>query len=187
MSTEVKAMEENMEREAEEVWKVVEGYPLYRVSNFGGVRVIGATGKGRRRDGRMLRPFMKKNGYMGIKLVNDNGEKHFHVHIMVATAFIPNPEGYETVDHANFVKHDNRAVNLSWCTQKENNRRAIEAGRWEHRMRPVRQIDEKGDVIAVYRSLSDAARAVEGCASSILKCANGGRKTVKTYRWEFDV
>jgi hypothetical protein len=46
---------------------------------------------------------------------------HLQINIVIATAFIPNPEKYPHVDHVNGNKHDNRICNLKWKTCSENN------------------------------------------------------------------
>lgn len=43
-----------------------------------------------------------------------------YVHRLVAEAWIPNPNNYETVDHLDRNKHNNSVDNLRWCTLEEN-------------------------------------------------------------------
>lgn len=42
------------------------------------------------------------------------------VHILVAKAFVPNPEGYKTVNHIDEDKENCVYTNLEWCTQQQN-------------------------------------------------------------------
>lgn len=45
----------------------------------------------------------------------DKKSKFCNVHYLVASTFIPNPEGYTKVMHINGNRHDNSVKNLAWC------------------------------------------------------------------------
>ena len=54
----------------------------------------------------------KKSGYV-LPTLNINGiRKHTRTHVLVAQAFIPNPENKPYVNHINGIRHDNRAINF---------------------------------------------------------------------------
>ncbi len=89
----------------EEIWKVYKktSTRLYEVSSEGNAKINGVLVDWSKRE---------TNGYYTI------GRKH--VHRIIAELFIPNPENKPQVDHINTNKHDNRACNLRWVTNKEN-------------------------------------------------------------------
>jgi|SRR5210317_1041026 len=61
------------------------------------------------------------NGYYQIHLCKDGKGKHYTIHRLIATHFIPNPENLPQIDHINRVKTDNRIENLRWITHRDNN------------------------------------------------------------------
>ena len=71
-------------------------------------------------------------GYHQVKLGANGGivfgNKLCSVHRLVATAFIPNPEGKPQVNHINGNKADNSVTNLEWNTASENQLHATEVG-----------------------------------------------------------
>lgn len=100
-----------------EIWKDVEGYEgLYQVSNEGRIKSI--------RKDKFLSVNFSGNGYGRVVLYN-NGYKAFLVHRLVATAFLPRPEGCTEVNHKDLNKTDNRSENLEWTTASENTKHAF--------------------------------------------------------------
>lgn len=97
-------------------WKRIRDHPNYEVSSMGAVRNI--------RTGNSLKPYDDGYGYLRVKLDG----RCCRLHILVAVAFIPNPEGKPIVNHKKGRKHDCRASQLEWATPSENTKHAWENG-----------------------------------------------------------
>jgi hypothetical protein len=111
----------------QEIWKDVVGYNgLYQVSNQSRMRRVKFV------DGKfvytILKPILKKNGYVQHGLCMNNKLKCVSLHRVVAQAFIPNPENKPTVNHINGIRDDNSIDNLEWATQKEQIKHAWSTG-----------------------------------------------------------
>ena len=74
------------------------------------------------------------NGYVygPVKYVNEETGKtevrQRRIHILIAEAFVENPNNYRIVGHRNNIKSDNRASNLYWTTVQENTQKAFDDG-----------------------------------------------------------
>jgi hypothetical protein len=69
------------------------------------------------RNDRKLKP-QRNRGYLRVKIYPEG--KYVYIHRLVASAFIPNPEGKPEVNHLDKDKTNNNVTNLEWSTHSEN-------------------------------------------------------------------
>ena len=110
----------------EEIWKDVVGYEgLYQISNLGRVKSVERFRNGKKGaktycKERILKARISNAGYYQVCVCKNNIKKQLTVHRMVALAHIKNEYDLPCVDHINGIRTDNRAINLRWCSSKEN-------------------------------------------------------------------
>lgn len=178
----------------EEVWKDIDGYDGYQVSNMGRVRSIsryvrvGRNGK-RFAEGRIIKPVRCPNGYLEMQFSRRIDGKVHLLHRLVAQAFIPNPQNLPQVNHKDENLENCRADNLEWCTAKYNANYGTRMKRWfEHysKKKPVCQYDMDGNFIAKYCTIQDAANknGIKN-AETISRACRGKLKTSGGYKWRF--
>ena len=109
---------------------------MYEVSSLGQVRsldravshsVLGSCFC----KGTILTQAIEHDNYRRVTLRQDcpKKSKRYFVHVLVARAFIPNPEHKPQVNHKNGRQKWNNAVsNLEWATHKENKQHASDNG-----------------------------------------------------------
>ena len=98
-----------------EQWKSIAGYEgLYEVSNLGRVKSL-KFGKER-----ILKPGKNSSGYLLVNLYKNGKMKHFKVHRLVATAFLPNPMGFPEINHLDEDKANNVVSNIEWASRWDN-------------------------------------------------------------------
>jgi len=104
-----------------EIWKPIEDYEgIYEVSNFSNVKSLG---NGKTRKEKILKQGKvgeKRKQYFGVNLWKDGKRKSVRVHILSATAFIPNPLNLPQVNHLDNNPLNNHVSNLKWVTNREN-------------------------------------------------------------------
>ena len=114
----------SLENLSHEQWRPVVGYEgLYEVSNYGRVKTLfkGVS--------KIRKPvFTNKPGYFGVNLYKENVSRLIRIHVLVARAFVPNPENKPVVNHKDANKRNNQVSNLEWVTQSENLRHAYDIG-----------------------------------------------------------
>lgn len=198
----------------EEIWKDIEGFEgRYQVSNLGNVKSLRYGG---RYEVRNLVPKVNNKGYEWVELFNNGKKKCIQIHRLVASAFIPNPEGYPIINHKDENPRNNCVDNLEWCDQKYNvhyyiERHAIEYSnhlnilkryresverKWVRtrigiygpykHKRKVKQVDKDGNVVRVWDCVSQIMREENKSQWSITQCCEGKRKTAYGYTWHYE-
>lgn len=161
----------------------IKGYEgLYAVTSDGAV--IGL------RSGKELKP-MNMRGYLRVKLYRNAQPKMYSIHRLVASAFIPNDQGKEQVNHKDGNKSNNNVSNLEWVTQSENQIHAYINGlnSSEHaNMVTRKRIEQKtmdGNVLKTWNSMSEASRATGIPISNITHCCRGRIKHAGGFKWDY--
>ena len=151
---------------------------LYLISNLGNVFSL--------KTNKILRTANTK-GYRYITIYTQDGQKTFSIHRLVAKAFLKNNDCSLVINHINEIKHDNRLVNLEWCTQKENVnhgtciQRKIDLA---PKMPCARYDMVTGEMLQSYKSTQDAMR--DGYTrESVSRACRGIYANHKGFNWQF--
>lgn len=110
----------------EEIWKEIQNFEgYYEVSNFGQVRSLTriihyTNGHNQIFNGKMLIPQKTTHGYFSVKLSKNGVVIRKHIHDLVASAFLPNPNNFTEVNHKDHNKLNNSVDNLEWISHRDN-------------------------------------------------------------------
>ena len=171
-----------------EIWKTIEEFPIYEVSNLG--RIKNSISK------KILRATIK-SGYHNISLTNNNSKKTLKVHRVVAIAFIPNPENKSDVNHKDKDKLNNKLSNLEWMTRKENNSHKSQTLIYKsNKNKPLLRIDkDTNEIIEKYDSIELAGiwaynnhftKTPHNGRNAVGNCVNGLSKSAYGSKWEYE-
>jgi hypothetical protein len=164
-----------------EIWKNIEEYPKYQVSNHGRIKSLDFNGTKKKK---ILTPVVTRKGYLNINLYLNGKIKNIPIHRLVAKAFIENPENKPQVNHIDGNKKNNNVSNLEWCTNQENMLHAFKTGLNKH-MRAVIQYDKEGNLLRSWRSMSDASKHYGISRAHIQHCCKGKRPSAGGFKWKY--
>lgn len=168
-----------------EIWKPIEKYPDYEVSNLGKVRSY-KLGK----NGCILKPrkTSEKKPYYFLYLLNDKGKYQLvRVHRLVAFAFVPKPIGCNIVNHIDGNKLNNVATNLEWTDHGGNNQHAYDTGLQKGPTKKFRKVAKmlNDKIMETYPSIAQASRDNNVSDTSIRRACTGQTNTAGGYEWKF--
>lgn len=176
-----------------ETWGSISNFENYQVSNFGRVKRKYKNG-----NIKILKNGIDKDGYYIVSLCFNNKKTTKRVNILVAQAFIPNPNNYPVVNHINGIKTDNRVENLEWCSYKHNMKEAYRIGLCKPtkyflgkygensaNAKKIVQKDKNNNIIKYFYGCLEASRETGINFRNINSCCNGKRLTAGGYIWKY--
>jgi len=188
-----------------EIWKTIEKYEKYQISNYGRIRSLDSIKKQRmlnhkmekemfvdvKHKGNILKGILRK-GYYFITLYNENEKtgKTFKISRLVAEYFVNNPQNKPLVHHIDGNKLNNNSYNLKWVTDKEHATEHKESN--NHNWKKVRLIDKNlifDNSIKAAEYLDNLyfknSKNIKLVAQNIRRVCQGTRNKSYKFRWEY--
>lgn len=186
----------------QEIWKTIDGFNGYDVSNLGRVRskerIITIHRKSRtytrRQNEAILTPSVDKDGYFYVTLYDNKSHKgvHFRISRLVAKAFIPNPDNLPQVNHKDLNRKNNSFRNLEWCDNVYNvnymdapKRSGMTRRNNVAQSKQICQLLKNGVFVKEYPSLSEASRITGINVSHICQTCLGNYKSAGWFLWKY--
>lgn len=170
------------------VWKPVIGFEnSYMVSSEGEIVSLPRDYKYGRIDNPTLLKKDLSRGYYRVTLFKNGVRYRKMVHLLVAEAFIENPERKPIVNHKDENRTNNKAENLMWCTHKENSNWGTCRNKISKKVsKRVTQYTKDGKLIKTWKSATEASRNLGIDLSTISICARDFDKTAGGYKWRYE-
>lgn len=150
------------------------GFPNYSINSDGDV----FSNKYKK----VLKTFVIDKGYHKVILQHNKLKKTYLIHQLVALAFIPNPNNYDTIDHMDDNPSNNRVGNLQWLPKSDNSKKSWDKGNHDHQKKKVVQM-LNGNVVKEYESIQEASRVIGIHFSGISRACKNGWKCAG-YEWK---
>lgn len=154
----------------QEIWKDIEGYSNYKISNLG--RIYS------KKSNIFLKQRLDRYGYCCVMLSKNGKVKNFLVHRLVAKHFLKNPKNLTTVNHKDENKQNNYVDNLEYMSQKDNVRYS--------QAKKVYQYDKSYNLIKIWDSVMDIERTLNFANNYISSCCTHKCKTAYSYIWSYE-
>lgn len=182
-----------------EIWKDIEGYEgLYQISTLGRVRrmahySIDSLGRERFYPQTILvNRIGKQTGYPCVNLSKDGVVKTLNIHVLIADAFIPNPNNLPCINHKDENRQHSVLSNLERCDYAYNNtygkakakRRATRRKNLDGKHKTIYQYDKSGNLINEYSC--GVVQLEEKLGYLVGTCLRGKAKTAHGYIFTYD-
>ena len=161
-----------------EIWKPCPEFEnKYLISSHGRVMSIGTYNTCKKGELIKLHKKHGRNGYMQARFYDNGRAKTFEIHLLVAKAFITNPENLPMVNHIDEDKVNNHVENLEQCTPQYNARYS--------NAKAVDVYTKDGVYIETLNALTDAAAKYNIHITDISRCCKSRYGTCAGYQFRY--
>lgn len=184
------------------MWHEVVGFEgYYIVSEYGHVisldRIVNRLNQygapTMRVPSRLVRQNINKiNERFQVHINKNSKDKYTYPHILVAKAFIHNPNSYPYVNHKDADAFNNHYSNLEWCTHSHNQKHLYKFNRRERMIgvrhvlsKKVRMVNLESKTDKIYDCIGDIYREHGISRSSISNACNGKRGLINGFKFSF--
>lgn len=173
----------------EEIWKIIDGYPNYMVSNLGRVKTLNYKRSGREKIMSLLDNGL---GYFKVCLCSNGKVKQLYVHRLVAEAFLDNPNNLSEVNHKDENPSNNCVSNLEYCDHKynmiygtRNERASKKLINHPNKSKVILQYDLNGNFIKEFPSAAEVERQLNISTQNVTACCRGEYKYTHGYIFSY--
>lgn len=161
-----------------ELWKPCPGFEeKYLISSHGRVMGIGTYNTCKKGELIKLHKKHGRNGYIQARFYDNGRASTIEIHLLVAKAFIPNPDNLPMVNHIDEDKTNNHVENLEWCTNRFNIRYS--------NAKAVDVYTKDGEFIETLEAIVDAANKYNSVVSNISACCKRKYGTCNGYQFRY--
>lgn len=175
----------------QEIWKRVEIEPYcdyYAVSNLGNVKSTCRhinNGAWTLED-KPMKQYINNHGYKYVVFSVLGKRKYVRVHRLVATAFVPNPNHFNQVNHIDGNKLNNNPYNLEWCSLEYNVSHAHKNGLIQHKSRKIYQFDMSGAFVKEWDSMKSIQKHFGVKPDFIYAACGSNGKSAYGFLWSYE-
>lgn len=177
-----------------EVWRDIDGFDGYQVSNLGNVKSLNYNGTG---NTQVLKPSLsgRNRTYLSISMQVADKVIRRNIHRLVAMAFIPNPNNLPEINHIDEDGTNNKINNLEWCDRAYNLNYGDRTQKFiDSKSIPILQLSLDGAIIKEWKSQTEAVKELGLDLGSLAHCLYGyrikkGKKypvySYHGYKWKY--